>query len=66
MTYFQHHKINTNGSWIVGTIWRFRSCQVEMFDAGFGCTCKKRPIVKCNHIKSVELGLLGVSQEHHK
>jgi hypothetical protein len=66
MTYFQHRKIETVGNWIVGTIWAFRSCQVEMHDEGFTCTCKKRPTSKCNHIKSVELGLLGVGQEHHK
>jgi hypothetical protein len=66
MTYFQHRSINTVGNWIVGTTWPFRNCHVEMHEEGFSCTCKKRPIVKCNHIKSVELGLLGVNQAHHK
>jgi hypothetical protein len=66
MTYFQHRKITTAGNSHVGTVWTFRSCQVEMHEEGFNCTCKKRPIVKCNHIKSVELGLLGVGQTYYK
>lgn len=66
MTFFQHRSINTVGNWIVGTVWAFRSCQVEMHEEGFTCTCKKRPRDACNHIKSVQLGLLGVSQVHNK
>lgn len=66
MTFFQHRSINTVGNWIVGTIWPFRNCQVEMHEEGFTCTCKKRPRDACNHIKSVQLGLLGVNQEFHK
>jgi hypothetical protein len=66
MTYFQHSKITTQGSHLVGTTWPFRGCEVIMYDEGFGCTCKKKPIVKCNHIKSVELGLLGVGQKYWK
>lgn len=66
MTYFQHNKITTKGNWHVGTVWNFRSAKVEMHDEGFTCNCKKRPTVKCNHIKSVELGLLGVGQTYQK
>ena len=66
MTYFQHHKITTANNFHVGTVWPFRNCKVEMYEEGFNCTCKKRPMVKCNHIRSVELGLLGVGQTHYK
>lgn len=66
MTYFRHNKINHIGNFLIGTTWNFRSCFVEMFEEGFTCTCKKRPVVKCNHIKSVELGLMGVGQIHNK
>ena len=66
VTYFQHHKIETSGNCHVGTVWAFRAAQVEMHEEGFTCTCKKRPTVKCNHIRSVELGLLGVSQTYYK
>ncbi len=64
--YFEHHKITTKGNWHVGTVWPFRGCEVEMHEEGFSCTCKKRPTTKCNHIKSVELGLLGVGQQYWK
>ena len=66
MTYFQHRKIETIGNWIVGTIWVFRGCQVEMHDEGFTCNCKKKPRDACNHIKSVQFGILGVGQEYYK
>lgn len=66
MTYFKHHKINTVDNFLIGTVWTFRSAQVEMHEEGFICNCKKRPTTKCNHIKSVELGLLGVSQTYQK
>lgn len=66
MTYFQHRSINTQGHQFVGTVWPFRGCQVEMHDEGFVCTCKKRLTFKCNHIKSVELGILGVGRTHYR
>ncbi len=66
MKYFEHSKINTRGSHLIGMVWPFRSCKVEVYDEGFNCTCKVRPIEKCNHIKSVELGILGVGQKYWK
>ena len=51
---------------MVGTTWAFRNCQVEMHDDGFSCNCKKRLTFKCNHIKSVELGILGVGQTYYE
>lgn len=66
MTYFQHKSINTKGNFLVGTIWPFRGAQVEMHEEGFSCNCKKRLTFVCNHIKSVQLGLLGVGQTHYK
>lgn len=66
MTYFQHHKITTQGNYLVGTAWTFRGCQVEMHEEGFTCNCKKRLTNVCNHIKSVHLGLLGVGQTYWK
>lgn len=66
MTYFQHHKISTQGSHLVGTVWPFRGCEVVMHDEGFTCSCKKRLTIKCSHIRSVELGLLGVGQKYWK
>lgn len=66
MTYFQHNKINTVGNFLTGVVWNFRGCQVVMHDEGLSCNCKKRPVAKCNHIKSVELGLLGVGQTYQK
>jgi len=66
MTYFQHRSIDTENHHFVGTTWPFRSCHVEMHKEGFTCTCKKRLTFKCNHIKSVELGILGVGQKYYK
>jgi len=66
MTYFQHSKITTRGSYLVGTAWPFRGCEVVMHDDGFVCNCKKRLTCVCYHIKSVQLGLLGVNQVYHK
>jgi hypothetical protein len=37
-----------------------------MHDEGFTCNCKKRLTVECYHIKSVQLGILGVNQGFHK
>lgn len=51
---------------MVGTTWRFRGCQVEMHNDGFSCDCKKKPRDKCNHIKSVEFGILGVGAVEYK
>jgi hypothetical protein len=66
MNLFQNRKINTLGNFLVGTTWQFRGCQVTMHSDGFFCNCKKRLTYKCNHIKSVELGILGVGQQYHK
>jgi hypothetical protein len=66
MTYFQNKKINSLEHFLVGFTWPFRDCHVELHDEGFMCTCKKRLTYKCNHIKSVELGILGVGQKYHK
>lgn len=66
MQYFVHKSINTQGHWMVGTQWPFRNAVVEMHDEGFTCNCKKRPTAKCNHIKSVELGILGVNAKEYK
>jgi hypothetical protein len=66
MTYFQHRSINTEKHPFIGFVWPFRNCQVELHSEGFTCTCKKRLTFKCNHIKSVELGILGVGQKYHK
>jgi hypothetical protein len=66
MTFFQHRAINTKGNYLVGTTWPFRGCHVEMHEDGLSCTCKKRLTYKCNHIISVELGILGVGQTYRK
>ena len=66
MNYMQHRHINTKDNHLIGTIWPFRGAQVEMHEEGFSCTCKKRLTYVCNHIKSVQLGLLGVGQTHYK
>lgn len=63
---FTHHKINTMGNHLVGTSWKFRGCSVTMRDDGFECDCKKQLTYVCNHIKSIQLGLLGVGQTHWK
>jgi hypothetical protein len=56
----QFNKINTAQHHAVGTVWQFRGCAVEMHVDGFSCTCRKTHKEKCNHMKSVEFGLLGV------
>jgi hypothetical protein len=66
MTLFQSKSINTNGHQFIGYVWKFRGCQVEMHANGFSCNCKKRHFAKCNHVKSVELGILGVNQIKYK
>lgn len=66
MQYFTHKRIETRGSWIVGTQWQFRNAVVEMHDDGFTCTCKKKLASKCSHIKSVEMGLFGVGTQQYK
>lgn len=63
---FSHRHINTDGSWLVGTIWPHGQFQVEMLSEGFVCNCKKKMAFECYHIKSVQFGLLGVNQEHRK
>jgi hypothetical protein len=49
----------------VGTTWQFRGCQVEMHKDGFSCSCKKKHREKCKHIRSVELGILGVNAKEY-
>lgn len=61
MTQFQSKYIDTATHVFLGAIWEFRNCCVEMSTDGFACDCQKKPRVKCNHIKSVELGILGVN-----
>jgi hypothetical protein len=61
MTPFQSKNINTTSHIFLGTAWKFRNCQVEMVSDGFACDCQKKPRFKCNHIKSVELSILGVN-----
>jgi hypothetical protein len=63
---FQTRNINTEGHYLIGTIWPFRSAQVEMHSDGFSCNCKKKPRDKCYHIKSVELGILGVDTKEYR
>lgn len=66
MNYFQMKSIDTRDHFSLGAIWTFRNCEVQMHTEGFTCNCKQRMQYKCNHIKSVELGLLGVnSKEYH-
>jgi len=62
---FSHRYINTDGHWLLGTIWQFRGCKVEMHDTGFSCDCKKKQREKCRHIKSVEMGIFGVSLKEY-
>ena len=57
---------NTQGHHLIGMEWSFRNCKVEMHNEGFSCNCKKRLTYKCNHIKSVELGILGVGQTYYE
>lgn len=59
MKIFSSSFINTNLHLFVGTKWNFRGCFVEMLDEGFTCNCLKRPRVKCDHIKSVEISITG-------
>ena len=66
MNYIQSKSINTVDHQFVGSTWQFRGCQVEMHDEGFTCNCKKKPRDACNHIKSVQFGILGVGQEYYK
>lgn len=66
MNYIELRAIQTQNHFLVGTVWPFRSAEVEMHDSGFTCTCKKRLTYPCNHIKSVQLGLLGVNQVYQK
>lgn len=66
MTYFISKSINTQDHLMVGTTWPFRGCEVEMHNGGFSCNCRKRLTYKCNHIKSVELGILGVGQTYYE
>lgn len=65
MITFKSKSINTEGHYLTGTIWTFRGCEVEMHREGFSCNCKKSPRFKCNHIKSVELGILGVNKKEY-
>lgn len=66
MKYFQSKSINTQNHHLVGFTWPFRGCYVEMHNDGFSCNCKTRLTYKCNHIKSVELGILGVGQTYYE
>jgi len=65
MTYFECKHINTSNHALVGMTWPFRGCTVEMHDKGFICTCNKNGRFKCNHIKSVEFGILGVNAKEY-
>lgn len=65
MLLFESKYISTQNHYMVGTIWPFRGCQVEMHTDGFSCNCKKRPRFKCNHVKSVEFGILGVNAKEY-
>jgi hypothetical protein len=53
-------KINFANHLMLGTVWHFRGCQVEMHPDGFDCNCKKNLKEACNHITSVEYGIYGV------
>lgn len=64
MTYFECKHINTKNHPLSGTVWSFRGCTVEMNDRGFTCNCKNSKF-KCNHIKSVEFGILGVNSKEY-
>lgn len=64
--FFSSKNIKTSDSFMIGTIWKFRNCQVEMFSEGFHCNCKKKPRFKCEHIKSVEMGILGVNCKQYR
>lgn len=66
MNILSSKSINTQGHHLIGMEWPFRNCKVEMHNEGFSCTCKKRLTYKCNHIKSVELGILGVGQTYYE
>ncbi len=63
---FAHKYINTEGHSMVDTKWTFRGCFVTMHETGFSCNCQKRPRQKCKHIKSVEMGILGVGCAKYK
>lgn len=65
MNHIALKSIETKGHCFVGTVWSFRNCQVEMHEDGFSCTCKKTLARKCPHIKSVELGMLGVGRQYY-
>jgi len=66
MKYFKSKYIGTKNHPFNGFSWAYRNCEVTMSQKGFSCTCMKRMIYKCNHIKSVELGILGVGQTHYE
>ena len=63
---FPSKYINTTNHCLLGTSWPFRGCEVKMHSDGFDCNCQKRPRIKCTHINSVELGILGVSYKEFK
>lgn len=64
--FFKSKSIQTKGHLFIGTVWQFRGCEVEMYKEGFRCSCKTNPRTKCNHIKSVEMGILGVNLKEFK
>ncbi len=57
--------IQTEHHHMLGAVWNFRNFKVEMIPEGFSCNCKKNSKIKCYHIKSVELGLLGVDSKEY-
>jgi hypothetical protein len=59
-----HRLINFANHHLLGFVWSFRGCSVELTELGFVCSCGKKD--KCYHIQSVELGLLGVGQKYYK
>lgn len=65
MNYFECKYIDFLNHYLIGTTWPFRDCTVEMHSEGFSCTCKKNTKFKCNHIKSVEFGILGVNAKEY-
>ena len=62
---FPSKHIRTEHHHLLGSIWDFRNFRVTMIPEGFECNCKKNSKIKCYHIKSVELGLLGVDSKEY-
>ena len=65
MNYFECKYIDTQNHFLIGMTWPFRDCNVEMHSEGLSCTCRKNAKYKCNHIKNVEFGILGVNAKEY-